>query len=49
MLEEAQSTVLVSPTAAILPGVLLVAFIIGANLLADGLRDIADPTTRSIG
>lgn len=49
MLEEAQSTVLVAPTAAILPGVLLVAFIIGANLLADGLRDIADPTTRSIG
>lgn len=49
MLEEAQSTVLVAPTAAILPGVLLVAFIIGVNLLADGLRDIADPTTRSIG
>ncbi|POX66679.1 ABC transporter permease [Microbacterium sp. Ru50] len=49
MLEEAQSTVLVAPTAAILPGVLLVAFIIGANLLADGLRDIADPTARSIG
>lgn len=49
MLEEAQSTVLVAPTAAILPGILLVAFIIGANLLADGLRDIADPTTRSIG
>ncbi|WP_424447661.1 ABC transporter permease [Microbacterium arborescens] len=49
MLEEAQSTVLVAPTAAILPGILLVAFIIGANLLADGLRDVADPTTRSIG
>ena len=49
MLQEAQSTVLVAPTAAILPGILLVAFIIGANLLADGLRDVADPTTRSIG
>ncbi|QLD10722.1 ABC transporter permease [Microbacterium oleivorans] len=48
MLEEAQSTVLVAPTAAVLPGILLVAFIIGANLLADGLRDVADPTTRSI-
>lgn len=48
MLEEAQSTVMVSPTAAILPGILLVAFIIGANLLADGLRDVADPTSRSI-
>lgn len=48
MLQEAQSTVLVSPTAAILPGILLVATIIGANLLADGLRDVADPATRSI-
>ncbi|MEV8134734.1 ABC transporter permease [Microbacterium aurantiacum] len=48
MLQEAQSTVLVAPTAAILPGILLVATIIGMNLLADGLRDIADPMTRSI-
>lgn len=48
MLQEAQSTVLVAPTAAILPGLLLVATIIGMNLLADGLRDVVDPTTRSI-
>jgi peptide/nickel transport system permease protein len=48
MLQEAQSTVLVSPVAAILPGLLLVATIIGMNLLADGLRDIADPASRSI-
>ena len=48
MLQEAQSTVLVAPTAAILPGLLLVATIIGMNLLADGLRDVADPTSRSI-
>ena len=48
MLQEAQSTVLVAPTAAILPGILLVALIIGVNLLADGLRDVADPTSRSI-
>lgn len=48
MLQEAQSTVLVSPLAAILPGLLLVATIIGMNLLADGVRDIADPTSRSI-
>jgi peptide/nickel transport system permease protein len=48
MLQEAQSTVLVAPTAAILPGLLLVATIIGINLLADGLRDVADPTSRSI-
>ncbi|MCP2637733.1 ABC transporter permease [Microbacterium sp. HD4P20] len=48
MLQEAQSTVLVSPTAAILPGILLVATIIGTNLIADGLRDVADPASRSI-
>lgn len=48
MLQEAQSTVLVAPTAAILPGILLVALIVGVNLLADGLRDVADPTSRSI-
>jgi len=48
MLQEAQSTVLVAPTAAVVPGILLVALIIGVNLLADGLRDVADPTTRSI-
>ncbi|MDL5350849.1 ABC transporter permease [Microbacterium sp. zg-YB36] len=48
MLQEAQSTVLVAPTAAILPGILLVALIISVNLLADGLRDVADPTSRSI-
>lgn len=48
MLQEAQSTVLVSPLAAVLPGILLVAMIIGVNLLADGLRDVADPASRSI-
>ena len=48
MLQEAQGTVLVSPTAAILPGILLVMTIIGVNLLADGLRDVADPASRSI-
>jgi peptide/nickel transport system permease protein len=48
MLEEAQSTVTAAPTAALLPGILLVATIIGINLLADGVRDIADPASRSI-
>lgn len=48
MLQEAQSTVLVAPAAALLPGILLVATIIGVNLLADGLRDVADPASRSI-
>lgn len=48
MLQEAQSTVTVAPTAALLPGILLVTTIIGINLLADGVRDIADPASRSI-
>lgn len=48
MLQEAQSTVTAAPTAALLPGILLVATIIGVNLLADGLRDVADPASRSI-
>lgn len=47
MLQEAQSTVLVAPLGAVLPGILLVVTIIGANLLADGLRDVIDPTARS--
>lgn len=48
MLEEAQSTVTIAPTAALLPGILLVMTIIGINLLADGVRDVADPASRSI-
>ncbi|MEI6671328.1 MAG: ABC transporter permease [Actinomycetes bacterium] len=46
LLQEAQATVMTSPIAAIAPGVLLVALVIGVNLIADGLRDIADPTLR---
>jgi peptide/nickel transport system permease protein len=46
MLEEAQATVLTAPFGAIAPGVLLVVLVIGVNLIADGLRDVADPTRR---
>ena len=46
LLQEAQSTVLTSPVAAIAPGLFLVALVIGMNLIADGLRDVADPTMR---
>jgi peptide/nickel transport system permease protein len=46
LLQEAQATVLTSPLAAIAPGVLLVCLVIGMNLVADGLRDVADPTLR---
>lgn len=46
LLQVAQGTVYTAPFAAIIPGVLLVILVIGMNLLADGLRDIGDPTRR---
>ncbi|MEU8381135.1 ABC transporter permease [Streptosporangium sp. NPDC048865] len=46
MLQEAQATVLTAPVGAVAPGVLLVVLVIGVNLIADGLRDVADPTRR---
>lgn len=46
LLQEAQGTVFVAPTGAIAPGVALVSLVIGINLLADGLREAADPTRR---
>lgn len=46
LLQEAQATVYTAPFGAIAPGIALVSLVIGINLLADGLRDIADPTRR---
>jgi peptide/nickel transport system permease protein len=46
LLQEAQGTVYTAPVGAIAPGILLVILVIGMNLLADGLRDIGDPTRR---
>ena len=34
---------LTAPMGAIAPGVLLVLLVVGLNLVADGLRDLADP------
>lgn len=46
MLQEAQGTVLVAPVGAIAPGIAIIALVLGVNFLADGLRDLADPTRR---
>ena len=43
LLQEAQATVLTAPWAAIAPGLVIVAMVLGANFLADGLRDRFDP------
>jgi len=47
LLQEAQATVYTAPIGAIAPGLAIVSMVIGINLLADGLRDLADPTRRS--
>lgn len=44
LLQEAQGTVYTAPIAAVAPGIALISLVIGVNLLADGLRDVADPT-----
>ena len=46
LLQEAQASVYTAPFGAIAPGLALVSLVIGLNLFADGLRDIADPTRR---
>lgn len=46
LLQEAQASVYTAPFGAIAPGIALVSLVIGLNLFADGLREIADPTRR---
>ncbi|MHB9758462.1 ABC transporter permease [Streptomyces sp. BYX5S] len=46
MLQEAQATFTTAPAGALAPGMLLVLLVIGVNLIADGLRDVLDPTAR---
>ncbi|GAB2528060.1 ABC transporter permease [Paramicrobacterium agarici] len=46
MLQEAQGTVMSAPVGAIAPGIALVVLVLGVNFIADGLRDVADPTRR---
>ena len=44
LLQEAQGTVYTAPIGAFAPGLALVILVIGINLVADGMRDVADPT-----
>jgi peptide/nickel transport system permease protein len=46
LLHEAQSTMLVQPWGAILPGVAIVVAVLGLNLLGDGIRERTDPNLR---
>lgn len=46
LLQEAQSTMLVQPWGAILPGVAIVVAVLGLNLLGDGIRERTDPNLR---
>lgn len=43
MLSDAQTLLYMAPQLAILPGLCIVACVLGFNLLGDGLRDLADP------
>jgi len=46
LLQQAQQTVLTAPWGAVAPGIVIVCIVLGANFLADGLREAADPTRR---
>ena len=44
LLQDAQATFTTQPLGTIAPGVAIVAFVLGTNLAADGLRSLIDPT-----
>lgn len=46
LLQEAQSTFASAPAGAIAPGIALVVLVVGVNFIADGLRDLGDPTRK---
>ena len=46
MLREAQGSMVISPWAALAPGLAILLTVLGWSLLGDGLRDALDPTTR---
>jgi len=46
MLAEAQTMIYTHPSLAVLPGLAIVAMVLGLNLMGDGLRDALDPRLR---
>lgn len=46
MLNEAQTMIFFAPWLALVPGVVIVAMVMGLNIMGDGLRDILDPKMR---
>lgn len=46
MLADAQTMIYTNPRLAILPGLAIVAMVLGLNLVGDGLRDLLDPRVR---
>jgi len=46
MLADAQTMIYSNPSLAILPGLAIVAMVLGLNLMGDGLRDLLDPRVR---
>ncbi len=46
MLAESQTLIYTAPRLAVLPGLAIVAMVLGLNLLGDGLRDFLDPRVR---
>lgn len=46
LLQEAQGTVYTAPLGAVAPGIALVSLVIAINIVADELRDLADPIRR---
>jgi peptide/nickel transport system permease protein len=47
MLNEAQTFMLLRPTVAVFPGLVIALSVLGLNLLGDGLRDLLDPRLRA--
>ena len=46
MLADAQTLVAIAPHLALIPGLAIIATVLGLNLLGDGLRDVLDPRLR---